>query len=109
MTEMEETSCRHQKIQRGLELPANWRAQRTRLGPVVQLAHGGNQGKPVGNVHIAQSAGSFLEIGFEMVKRHAVLGMAFARNLSQPLEQDLRLLHHQLRNHFVVELAEYIA
>ena len=109
MAEVKKASRGHQEIEGGIELLANRRTQRTRLRPVMQLVHGGNQCKPVGDVAVAQPTRSLFQIRLKVVNSHPVLAVALAGDLGQALQQSLGFLHDQLGNHFVVEFAEQVA
>ena len=74
----------------------------------MQLVHGGEQAEPKRHIAIPQTAGSVLDVRFEMEDGVAELFMAAARNLRQPLQQRLRLAGHQLWNDFVVQAGEQI-
>ena len=106
MTEMQEAAGRHQEVNSRLQLFANWGPQGACLRPVVELVHRGNQGQPVGDVAIAESAGSFFYVWLEVIQGHAMFGVAFARNLGQSLQQGFGFAHDELRDDFVVQSAE---
>ena len=107
LAQVQETAHRHQEVQCRIKLLAGRdRQERSRLRPIPQFVHGGNQPQPARHVVVSQTSRSIFHVGFQMKDGVAVLRMARARDLGQALHQRLRLAHDQLGNHLVMEAIE---
>jgi hypothetical protein len=84
------------------------RAARLASGQSCSLSMAEIRASQQATLTVAQSAGGFLQIRFQVIECHAILGMALARDLRQPCSRAPGFAHHQLRNNLVVQPAEQI-
>ena len=98
VAEVKETSRGSKKIEGGLGISARALEDSTALpGPFLGLLQVEEQGKPDGQVIVAQAAGTLLQVRFEVKDGVAVLGVAGAGNLAQLLRNGVPLAQHQAR------------
>ena len=96
VAEVQKTSRRGQKIEGGFGIAARALEDATPLPrPLLGLFQMEQKREPDCQVIVAQSAGTVLEVGFEMEDGVAVLGVAGAGNLAQLLRDRVPLAQNQ--------------
>ena len=92
MAEMEEASRCRKKIESGFSIAAGALENSTALaGPFLRLFQVEEQGEPDGEMVVAQTAGTLLEVRLEMKDGVAVLGVAGTGDFAQLLSDGVPL------------------
>ena len=103
-------SHRSQELERGHQFGLRgFRQQRLRRRPAAFLVHRGKQRHPAGDVVVAQSARSLLDVRFQMKHCVSVLRMARARHLRQLLDNVVPFPQKKLGQDFFMQPLEQLA